>query len=149
MKAMSFQFHQRPTIRRNIGIMTTTVVLVIGSSSCSDTDRSATQFCGSLKNSLAELTANLATSSDVSSLVNRFESLNAMTPLAIEDEWQTLTNLVQLAAETDPLDTDGRQKLADAAYQTERPAREIERWVEATCGFQMPDVIGLEGPYVP
>ena len=69
--------------------------------------------------------------------------------MAIEEEWQTLTKLVQLAANTDPLDSDGRQKLADAAYQTERPARAIERWVEATCGFQMPDVIGLEGPYVP
>lgn len=117
--------------------------------SCSDSDRSASRFCGSLNTALPELTATVASSDDVSALVDRFQSLNDITPVAIEDEWQALTDLVQLAADTDPLNPESRQSLADAAYQTERPARDIERWVEATCGFQMPDVIGLEGPYVP
>ena len=125
------------------------LVLALAAAGCSDTDRSASRFCGSLKDALPDLTATLTTSDDISSLVNRFEGLNSMTPVAIEEEWQALTKLVQLAANTDPLDPPGRQSLADAAYQTERPARDIERWVEATCGFQMPDVIGLEGPYVP
>jgi len=149
MKTMSFQFRRYPISRHKLSIVSLAVALALGSLGCSDTDRSATRFCGSLNDSLGELTANLATSSDVASLVNRFEKLNGITPLAIEEEWQTLTKLVQLAAKTDPSDSDSRQKLADAAYQTERPARAIERWVEATCGFQMPDVIGLEGPYVP
>jgi len=126
-----------------------TLVLMAATAACSDTDRSASRFCGSLKDALPDLTATLTSSDDISSLVNRFEGLNSMTPVAIEEEWQALTELVQLAASTDPLDPQGRQTLADAAYQTERPARDIERWVEATCGFQMPDVIGLEGPYVP
>lgn len=127
--------------------------LIIGTSSlvasCSDTDRSATRFCGSLNQALPDLTSTLATSDDVSALVKDFEKLNSITPVAIEEEWQALTALVRMAANTDALDPVARQALADAAYQTERPARDIERWVEATCGIQMPDVIGLEGPYVP
>lgn len=124
------------------GAMTTFV-------SCSDTDRSATRFCGTLKSTLPDLTNTVASSDDISALVDRFKTLNDITPLAIQDEWQSLSDLVQLAADTDPLSPESRQALADAAYQAERPTREIERWVEATCGFQMPDVIGLEGPYVP
>lgn len=116
---------------------------------CSDTDRSANRFCGELNRSLPDLTAEPADGDDVDGLVDRFRSLNGITPVAIEDEWQALTDLVELAAASDPLDPASGQSLADAAYATERPARDIERWVEATCGFQMPDVIGLEGPYVP
>lgn len=129
--------------------MTGAVLLLTISVSCSDTDRSANRFCGELSTSLADLTAEPANGDDVGSLVNRFKDLNAITPIAIEDEWQALTDLVELAADSDPLDPASTQAVADAAYRTERPARDIERWVEATCGFQMPDVIGLEGAYVP
>lgn len=116
---------------------------------CSDTDRSANRFCGELNRSLPDLTAEPVDGNDVDQLVRRFRQLNGITPVAIEDEWQALTDLVELAAASDPLDPASGQSLADAAYATERPARDVERWVEATCGFQMPDVIGLEGPYVP
>jgi hypothetical protein len=117
--------------------------------SCSDTDRSANRFCGELNRSLPDLTAEPVDGNDVDGLVARFRELNGITPIAIEVEWQALTDLVEMAAASDPLDPASSQLLADAAYATERPARDVERWVEATCGFQMPDVIGLEGPYVP
>lgn len=142
-----------PTRRRTwwprLGSLIAAAAAITAMASCSDNDRSATRFCGSLNTALPDLTATVASSDDISALVDRFQNLNDITPIAIEDEWQALTDLVQLAADTDPLNPESRQTLADAAYRTERPAREIERWVEATCGFQMPDVIGLEGPYVP
>lgn len=129
--------------------MTGAVLLLVTVTACSDTDRSANRFCGELNSSLADLTAEPVNGDDVGSLVDRFKDLNAITPIAIEEEWQALTDLVELAADSDPLDPASTQAVADAAYRTERPARDIERWVEATCGFQMPDVIGLEGAYVP
>lgn len=72
-----------------------------------------------------------------------------MTPLAIEEEWQILTDLVEMASDVIPDDPVSRQELADAAYRAERPAREMTSWVESTCGFQMPDVIGIEGDRSP
>ncbi|MFM7126397.1 MAG: hypothetical protein ACKOYO_06015 [Actinomycetota bacterium] len=135
----------------NVGTPVVAVVLALTTAlpACSDTDRSANRFCGELNRSLPDLTAEPADGDDVDGLVTRFRRLNGITPVAIEDEWQALTDLVELAAASDPLDPASGQLLADAAYATERPARDVERWVEATCGFQMPDVIGLEGPYVP
>lgn len=118
-------------------------------SGCSDTDRTAGRFCTELQAQLPSLTAPLATSDDVADLVRRFEKLNKMTPLAIEDEWQIVTDLVALASDVIPSDPVSRQELADAAYKAERPAREMTNWVESTCGFPMPDVIGIEGNRAP
>lgn len=71
--------------------------------------------------------------------------MNRITPLTIEDEWQVLTDLVQLAADVVPGDTQSLQELTDAAYKAERPVRSMTEWVETTCGLTMPDVIGIEG----
>lgn len=118
-------------------------------SACSDTDRTATRFCTELQAQLPALTAPVTTSDEVNGLVGRFEKLNRLTPLAIEDEWQILTDLVRMASDVVPSDPVSRQELADAAYKAERPARDMTYWVESTCGFAMPDVIGMEGDRVP
>ena len=40
---------------------------------------------------------------------------------------------------------DDESAAADRGDHRERPARNVATWVEATCGFEMPDVIGVEG----
>lgn len=121
------------------------VTFAVVASGCSDTNRTAGRFCAELQTRLPSLTTPPATSNDVENLVRRFEELNRMTPLAIEEEWQIVTDLVALASNVIASDPASRQELADAAYKAERPAREMTNWVEATCGFLMPDVIGIEG----
>jgi hypothetical protein len=121
------------------------VAFAVVMSGCSDTNRTAGRFCAELQAQLPSLTTPPATSDDVEGLVRRFEELNRMTPLAIEEEWQIVTDLVALASNVIASDPVSRQELADAAYKAERPAREMTNWVEATCGFLMPDVIGIEG----
>jgi len=114
-------------------------------SSCSDPDRSAEHFCGQLAKELPALDAPLAEPNDVGDVVKRYRRLDAITPLAIEAEWHALTELMELAADVDVADPASRQAVANAAYQAERPARDIAMWVETTCGLAMPDVIGVEG----
>ena len=78
--------------------------------------------------------------------MSRYERLDKITPLAIEAEWHALTELVALAADVDVSDPLSRQNLADTAYKAERKARDVASWVESTCGLNMPDVVGVEGP---
>jgi hypothetical protein len=115
------------------------------SQGCSDPDRTAGRFCADLQAELPSLTTPPASTGDIDDLVGRFKKLNAVTPLAIEEEWQILTDLVEMASDVIPSDPISRQELADAAYKAERPTREMTYWVESTCGFLMPDVIGIEG----
>ena len=126
----------------SVAVAVSCIVVMTG---CSDTNRTAGRFCAELQAQLPSLTTPPATSNDVEDLVRRFEKLNRMTPLAIEEEWQIVTDLVAMASDVIPSDPASRQELADAAYKAERPAREMTTWVEATCGFLMPDVIGIEG----
>ncbi len=112
---------------------------------CSDTDRSASRFCSELSVELPLLGGPFVDGGDVDDLVGRYEKLNGITPLAIDEEWNALTDLVRLASEVDVDDPASRQDLADTAYKTERSARDVAIWVETTCGLTMPDVVGVEG----
>lgn len=127
------------------GVMGLGLLLAPLVSSCSDPDRSAENFCGQLAKELPALDAPLAEPDDVGDVVKRYRRLDAITPLAIEAEWRTLTELMELAADVDVADPASRQAVADAAYKAERPARDVAIWVETTCGLTMPDVIGVEG----
>jgi hypothetical protein len=124
------------------------VVMTLGVS-CSDTERTGANFCGALEKQLPGLTGPLVATSDIGDLLSRYRSLAKITPLAIEDDWKTVTELIDQASVVDPEDPLSRQELADAAYKAERPARNIAMWVESTCGLAMPDVIGLEGSIAP
>lgn len=116
---------------------------------CGDGEHSGANFCGKLAEVLPNLTGPLAVSSDIGDLLGRYKSLAKITPLAIEDDWKTVTALIDQASDVDPEDPLSRQELSDAAYKAERPARNIAIWVESTCGLAMPDVIGLEGSIAP
>jgi hypothetical protein len=125
--------------------VTTTGLTSFAITSCSDTDRGSSRFCGELAVELPLLGGPFVDGSDVDDLVSRYEKLNGITPLAIDEEWNALTELVRQAADVDVDDPVSRQELADTAYKTERSARDVAIWVETTCGLTMPDVVGVEG----
>ena len=112
---------------------------------CSDTDRSAARFCGELAVELPLLGGPFVDGGDVDDLVGRYEKLDRISPLAIDQEWSELTDLMRMASDVDVSDPASRQELADTAYKTERSARDVAIWVETTCGLVMPDVVGVEG----
>ncbi len=123
----------------------TTTLTSFALTSCSDTDRSASRFCSELAVDLPLLGGPFVDGNDVDDLVGRYEKLNSITPIAIDDQWSALTELVRQAANVDVDDPASRQELADTAYKTERSARDVAIWVETTCGLTMPDVVGVEG----
>ena len=139
-------------LRRRTRIASSTIaplVVIIGAllvaTGCSDPDRSATRFCTELAAELPLLGGPFVDGGDVDDLVGRYEKLDRITPLSIQQEWSELTDLVQMASDVDVSDPVSRQELADTAYKTERSARDVAIWVETTCGLVMPDVVGVEG----
>ncbi|MBM3800053.1 MAG: hypothetical protein ACKO36_08115 [Actinomycetota bacterium] len=120
-------------------------VAATGLAGCSDTDRSAERFCGEIAQQVPFLEGPFVEPGDIDDLVDRYEKLDRITPLAIEDEWRTITELMKMASDVDPSDPRSRQDVADAAYKAERSARDVAIWVETTCGVAMPDVVGVEG----
>lgn len=131
-------------MRRN-SLLLPALLVIAAAAACSDPERSGARFCGELAEQAPLLAGPLGTPDEVDDLVNRYRDLEKVTPLAIEEEWTILTDLVEAASDVDPSDPRSQQDVADAAYKAERPARDIAIWVETTCGISMPDVVGVEG----
>ena len=106
---------------------------------------SATAFCNALDRELPGLEGPTATQGDLDALVERYDGLAELAPLAIEADWTQITDLIRTAVTVEPDDPTSVQTALDAAYRTERAARRVEAWVSATCGLAMPTVLGLEG----
>jgi hypothetical protein len=113
-------------------------------------ERSSSRFCRELEQQLPSLqgVSTTATQEELDALVARFDELNEITPLAVEEDWQQVTDLVHTVATVVPTDPASTQKVADAAYATERAYRRVFEWVGANCGLTMPDPGGIEATTV-
>lgn len=107
-------------------------------------ERSSSRFCSRLDQQLPALLGPYATQEEQDALLARYQDLGEVAPLAVEEDWQALTELVQTAITVAPGDQESTQRLADAAYATERAYRRIHEWVATTCGLTMPDPGGIE-----
>src|SRR5688500_1733326 len=109
-----------------------TAVALAGLAGCgSSPERSSSRFCRELEAQLPALEriSPTATPAEVDALVARFDELNEVTPLAVEEDWQQLTDLVHTAATVVPTDPESVQRMADESYASERAYRRIEEWV--------------------
>lgn len=113
------------SLRKVLASSGCTLVVMTLSVACSDTEHNGANFCGKLEKQLPGLTGPLTATSDIGDLLSRYQNLAKITPLAIEADWKTVTDLIKQAADVDPEDPLSRQELSDAAYQAERPARNI------------------------
>jgi hypothetical protein len=136
--------HRSPRPLRALAATSTLVLLA--TTACSEPETSGGQFCATLSESMPVLAGKVDSQLDIDTLVETYTTLDGRTPLAIEESWHQLTVLVQTAATVAPDDPASVQAMADAAYASERSAREVATWVQATCGFSMPAMEGLEGP---
>jgi len=104
---------------------------------CSTPARTATNFCRQLQKELPEIAQPTATPAEVSALVARYERLGHVAPLAIEDDWIALTNLVKAAANVDAADPASVQAVTDLSYATQQSATAAALWVRETCGVDL------------
>ena len=107
-------------------------------------ERSSSRFCSELDQQLPGLEGPMATQAEQDALVARYDELGKITPLALEEDWQQLTELVHTAVTVVPSDPASVQKAADQAYATERAYRRIFDWASTNCGLTLPLPGGIE-----
>lgn len=101
-------------------------------------ERSTGAFCERLRAEQPHLEGPLATPEDVQRLVELYRDLAALAPLAIQEEWDRITALVEAAASVDLGDPAAVDALREQAYATERAARDVSAWVADRCGITLP-----------
>ena len=86
------------------------------------------------------------TSSDVSSMVKRYERLLERAPLTIEGDLAILTDLLRQASDLDPRNSTEVQELANAAYAANQAAKTVREWVKNTCAVDIATGVSIAPP---
>jgi hypothetical protein len=104
---------------------------------CGSTPRTATNFCRQLANEIDGLADLPATPNAINDAVERYERLLEVAPLAVEDDWRALTELLRAAGDLDASNEEAVQGVVDQAYASERAAQDAMKWVMTNCGVDI------------
>ena len=88
------------------------------------------------------------TGGDVVAQVARYKRLLKVAPLAIESDFQVLTDLLDAAARMNPNNTDDVQEIADRAYAANMSAQAVSAWVKDTCAVDLATGVTVQPPRV-
>ncbi len=113
------------------------VLFVTVASACAETPRTATNFCRQLALEVPAITQPTATPAEVSQMLDRYKRLGKVAPLAVEKDWQALTELLTVASRVNPNDAESVQAVVDMSYATEKSAAAAAKWIRETCGVDI------------
>ena len=105
--------------------------------SCSETPRTATNFCRQLAKEAPFIGDPPVTAADVAAMLARYERLSKTAPLVIEDEWKSLTELLAVASRVKSNDPESVQAVIEMAYSTEKDSATVAKWTRETCGIDI------------
>ncbi|MGA0862656.1 MAG: hypothetical protein ACO3RB_02075 [Ilumatobacteraceae bacterium] len=122
------------------------VLALVAVAACSSPERTGTAFCRQLANELPAIAAPATTGDEVGALVSRWERLLERSPLAIERDVETVTDLFRAASRVDPTDPVAVQELADQSYASNSAAVAVRDWVMSTCAVDVATGLQIAPP---
>ena len=128
--------------RRNLLLGSVILTLV----ACTETPRTATNFCRVLADRLTELTTAPTNNDDVQQLIEHYDRLVEVAPVEVEDDLATIRDLFVQASEVKVNDPASVQAVADAAYAAERAAQDAGIYVGITCGVDLSTGLAVQVP---
>jgi hypothetical protein len=110
---------------------------VLGACSDDGGSRSVDRYCEDLAENAQLLNFDLVTLDDVDGLRERYDHFADSAPLAVEEQWRQLADLVDAAATVDLTSTESRAVVVEQAASTEGAAIEIADHAATTCGLTL------------
>ena len=110
---------------------------VLGACSDDSGGRSVDRYCERLAENAQLLNFDLVTLDDVDGLRDRYADFADSAPLAVEEEWRRLADLVDAAATVDLTSAESRAVVVEQAASTEGAAIEIADHAATTCGLTL------------
>ena len=118
-------------------VAATVFTLALLTNACAETPRTATNFCRQLALEVPAITQPTATPAEVSQMLDRYKRLAKVAPLAIEEDWKSLTELLTVASRVNPNDAESVQTVIDMSYSTQKAADTSAKWIRETCGVDI------------
>lgn len=129
--------------------MAASALCAVWLAACTSPGRTGTNFCRQLQKELPGIAAPIESPGDANTMVGRYKRLLTVAPLTIQKDFATLTDLLDLAAHSNPNKTDELQKVADAAYAANSAARNVAAWVKDTCAVDIRTGVSVPPPRKP
>lgn len=110
---------------------------------CGDgNSRTEGAYCGEVGRKLAELNSPIiALPADAARVLDAWSAVSDSAPLAIELEWNTMIEVIELAITVDPDDPASLQTVADTARESERAANRVISYTQERCGLTIGGVL--------
>jgi len=131
-----------------LAVLAATGSLLVASA-CGTDQRTGTNFCRRLGESLPDIGLPMSTQGEILEQVSRYERLLEVAPLSIEEDFATLTDLLRRASQVDTADPAEVQALADASYAANRASKNVAAWVIDTCAVDITTGLTVAPPRVP
>ncbi len=127
------------------GPVVVAVALALGSTgglaACSDGDvNDGGVYCAALIAAEPTLNTEIVAELDIAARIELYEQLHDQAPLAVEDEWEQVIDLLRAAATVDLADSTAVSAVADQAISTTRAAQAIVDHAATLCGVTLPAV---------
>lgn len=120
---------------RRLTVLLLPALILVGA--CGSAPRTATNFCRQLAKETGGIADLPATPNAINDTVERYERLLKVAPLAVEDDWRALTDVLRAARDLDAADDKAVQDVVDQTYASERAAQDAMKWVLTNCGVDI------------
>ena len=134
---LATQFEIKKSLKKSAKMFTLISCLGLLVGACSETPRTATNFCRQLAKEVPFIGDPPVTAADVAAMLARYERLSKAAPLVIEDEWKSLTELLAVASRVKSSDPESVQAVIEMAYSTEKDSVTAAKWTRETCGIDI------------
>jgi hypothetical protein len=96
------------------------------------------QYCAAISDNLTQLNSPaISDSASVEATSSLYRSITSIAPLAVQQEWATMTSNVEAAAAVDPNDPASVQRVADMARSSQQAASAIADYTTKLCGVTL------------
>jgi hypothetical protein len=112
-------------------------VVAVGLLGSCDKGSRQDRFCHRLADDQALLAVVPADPDALDAFVERYQELADVAPLAIEEQWRTITDLFEAVATEDLTDPAAADRLRDKAVAATKPIDEVRAYARTTCGVEL------------
>jgi hypothetical protein len=96
------------------------------------------RYCAAISDNLTQLNSPaISDSAGVEATSSLYRSITSIAPLAVQQEWATMTSNVEAAAAVDPNDPASVQRVADMARSSQQAASAIADYTTKLCGVTL------------
>jgi hypothetical protein len=100
--------------------------------------RTEAAYCAAIRDGGATITDPvLLTETDVDALLDRYERIAQVAPIAVAPEWETMLATLRTASTLVPGDVDGQARVHDAALASQTAAERIIDYTAQRCALAL------------